>query len=100
VGTRVRVANTDGSSHVEEIVEWEPDRRLQLRMHRFSKPLGWLATEFRESWDFRPAGAGTLVLRGFEMHPRSIWTWPALKAVSFLVRRAIQRHLRQMAGER
>ena len=27
VGTRIRVTNTDGSSHVEEIVEWEPDRR-------------------------------------------------------------------------
>lgn len=27
VGTRIRVTNRDGSTHVEEIVEWEPTRR-------------------------------------------------------------------------
>ena len=26
VGTRIRVTNTDGSSHVEEVVEWHLDR--------------------------------------------------------------------------
>ena len=39
VGTRIRVTDTDGSSHIEEIVEWEPDRRLRLLMHEFSAPL-------------------------------------------------------------
>ena len=29
VGSRIRVIDTDGSSHLEEIVEWEPDRRSQ-----------------------------------------------------------------------
>jgi hypothetical protein len=32
VGTRIRVTNTDRSSHVEEIVEWRPDRRVRLDM--------------------------------------------------------------------
>jgi hypothetical protein len=32
VGSRIRVTNLDGSSHVEEIVEWQPERRLQLQM--------------------------------------------------------------------
>ena len=32
VGSRIRVTNTDGSGHVEEVVSWEPDRRLVLRM--------------------------------------------------------------------
>jgi hypothetical protein len=36
VGTRIRVTNTDGSSHVEEIVEWEPDRYLRFDMKEFS----------------------------------------------------------------
>src|SRR5262249_49194140 len=35
VGTRIRVTDTDGSSHVEQIVEWEPDRRLRLHMGEF-----------------------------------------------------------------
>jgi hypothetical protein len=34
-GSRIRVTNTDESSHIEEIVEWQPDHRLQLeRPHR------------------------------------------------------------------
>jgi hypothetical protein len=33
VGSRIRVTNGDGSSHVEEIVEWEPKHRLRLEMN-------------------------------------------------------------------
>jgi hypothetical protein len=29
VGSRVRVTNTDGSGHVEEIVEWRPGERIR-----------------------------------------------------------------------
>ncbi len=50
VGTRIRVTNTDGSSHVEEIVEWEPARRLRLDMKDFSPPVSRLATGFVETW--------------------------------------------------
>ena len=32
VGSRIRVTNTDGSSHVEEIVEWHPDHSLRLQI--------------------------------------------------------------------
>ena len=32
VGSRVRVTNTDGSSHVEEVVEWQPDTRTRSGM--------------------------------------------------------------------
>src|SRR3954468_8000109 len=46
VGTRISVANTDGSSHTEQIVEWEPGRRVRLRMGDFSPPLSHLATGF------------------------------------------------------
>ena len=56
VGTRIRVTNTDGSSHVEEIVTWEPDRRLRLRMGEFSPPLSRLATGFDETWEFERTG--------------------------------------------
>ena len=99
VGTRIRVTNTDGSSHVEEIVQWEPDSRLRLRMHEFSAPLSRLATEFVETWEFQPVGSETKIIRSFELHPRSIVAWPLLWAISFLLRRAIARHLRQMKTE-
>src|SRR3954469_10887177 len=46
VGSRIRVTNTDGSSHVEEIIIWEPDHHLQLDMKDFSPPLSRLATAF------------------------------------------------------
>ena len=71
VGTRIRVTNTDGSSHVEEIVEWEPDRRAPAQMGEFSPPLSRLATGFEETWEFERLGSGTRVVRTFELHPKS-----------------------------
>jgi hypothetical protein len=96
VGTRIRVTNTDGSSHVEEVVEWQPDRRLRLRMGEFSPPLSRLATEFVETWEFGLADGGTRVVRSFDLHARSGPTRPLLGLISILLRRAIARHLRQM----
>ena len=71
VGTRIRVTDTDGSSHVEEIVEWEPDRRIRLRMGGFSPPLSRLATGFDETFEFERTGERTRVVRRFELHPKS-----------------------------
>src|SRR5204862_6286733 len=48
VGTRIRVTNTDGSTHVEEIIEWQPDARLVLHTTDFSPPLARLAARLVE----------------------------------------------------
>jgi hypothetical protein len=96
VGSRIRVTNTDGSSHVEEIVEWQPDHRLRLRMKDFSPPLSGLATGFDESWEFRRIGNATQVTRSFELHAKSAFARPFLWLMSLLLKRAIARHLRQM----
>jgi hypothetical protein len=96
VGSRIRVTNTDGSSHVEEVVEWQPDHSLRLRMNEFSAPLSGLATAFVESWAFERAGTATRVTRSFELHPKSAVVRPALWLISLLLRRAVARHLRQM----
>lgn len=96
VGTRIRVTNSDGSSHVEEIVEWQSDRRLTLHMQEFSPPLCRLATRFDETWLFEPRHQETKVTRAFQLHARSALTWPLLWAISFLLKKAIARHLRQM----
>jgi Polyketide cyclase / dehydrase and lipid transport len=96
VGSRIRVTNMDGSSHVEEIVEWRPDYSLRLQMKEFSPPLSRLATEFVESWAFERIGSVTRATRSFELYPKSAIAWPALWVISLLLRSAIARHLRQM----
>ena len=96
VGTRIKVTNSDGSSHVEEITEWEPNRRVQLRMCDFSPPLSRLATKFFETWEFVSQGENTLVTRSFEINAKSVLTKPALWLISIFLKRAIARHLREM----
>ncbi|WP_439627682.1 SRPBCC family protein [Gemmata sp.] len=96
VGTRIRVTNRDGSSHVEEVIEWNPDRRVRLRMSHFSAPLSRLATEFVETWEFERNGDETRVTRSFELHPKGRATRPVVWLTPLLLRRAVARHLRQM----
>ena len=96
IGTRIRVTDTDGSTHVEEIAEWEPDRRVRLRMGEFSPPLSRLALGFDETFEFERTGGQTRVVRRFELHPKSTATRPLLWLISLLLKRAIARHLRQM----
>jgi uncharacterized membrane protein len=96
VGTRIRVTNRDGSTHVEEIVEWQPTRRLRLHMSEFSPPVSRLATAFDETWEFERHGDRTQVIRFFKMHPKSSFTKPLLWLISLLLKRAIARHLKQM----
>jgi hypothetical protein len=96
VGTRIRVTNTDGSTHTEEIVAWEPERRVKLRMGAFSPPLSRLATGFDETWEFTPLGSMTRAVRLFELHPKSAWSRPTLWIISVLLKRAIAWHMRQI----
>lgn len=100
VGSRVEVINLDGSRHVEQIVEWLPDVRVQLRMDEFSPPLSRLASHILETWTFERTGSTTNVARSIEMHARSRVTWPVLWLISFLLHKAIVRHLRELREER
>lgn len=96
VGSRIRVTNRDGSQHTEKIVEWQPDQRLRIRFGQFSAPLSRLANEFFEAWEFHRDGNQTHVMRTFEMHAKSMATWPVLWLISFILKRAIARHLQEM----
>jgi hypothetical protein len=96
VGTRIRVMNLDGSSHIEEIVEWQPDRRIRLEMKAFSPPLSRLATGIEETWEFNHTDNGTHVARCFRLYPKSFLARLALRVISFFIERAIARHLREM----
>lgn len=96
VGTRIRVTNRDDSSHVEEIVEWLPSQRVRLEMSAFSLPISRLATSFDELWEFERVGSGTHVTRSFRLHAKAAWSWCVLWGISWLLKKAIARHLRQM----
>jgi hypothetical protein len=100
VGSRIRVTNADGSSHVEEIVEWQPDQRVRLHMHDFSAPLSRLATSFAETWQFTRTDNATRVTRSFELYPKSAFARPLLWVISTFLRKAVARHLREMASNR
>lgn len=96
VGSRVRVVNTDGSTHVEDVVEWQTDRRLVLRMSEFSPPLSRLTDRFEEVWAFERDGERTNVTRTFSLRPKSAVARLPLLLISLLLRRAVERHLRRM----
>jgi len=100
VGTRIRVTNLDGSSHIEEIIEWQPDHRLRLEIKEFSPSLSRLATRFEETWEFKRVEGGTHVTRSFQLHAKSRLARLLLWAISFLLKRAIARHLQEMKGAR
>ena len=95
-GSRIRVQNSDGSGHVEEITEWNPDERVVLQLKEFSPPLNSLADRFVEEWEFTPAPAGTQVQRTFSLYPLNAVTRVPLWVISLLLRRAIARHLNEM----
>lgn len=96
LGSRIQVKNTDGSTHVEEIVEWEPNRRLSMTLSEFSPPLSYLASSFDEVWAFHRQEEQTFVTRSFYLHPKNTPARIVLWFISFLLKRAIELHLRRL----
>jgi len=99
VGTRIRVTNLDGSAHIEEITDWQPEHRLRLEMKEFSPPLSRWATTFVEIWEFERVEGGTKVTRTFQLYAKSKWARTLLWAISFFLKRAAVRHLHEMKGK-
>ena len=99
LGSRIRVQNTDGSGHIEEIVEWKPGEKVSMKFHHFTPPLNRLASHFIEEWSFETVQHGTLVRRRFQLFANQPVTRPLLWLISWLFERAIARHLTQMREE-
>lgn len=97
VGSRIRVRNTDGSGHVEEIYRWVPGQEVAMTLHEFTPPLSYLATHFTEEWSLKTENQGTDVTRSFQMYPARPMTRPFVWLISLLFRRAIARHLEEMS---
>jgi hypothetical protein len=98
VGSRIRVRNTDGSGHVEEISVWIPGKEVAMKLHEFTPPLSHLATYFTEEWILKAGNDATHVTRKFQMYPKRFMTRPFVWLISLLFRRAIARHLAEMAA--
>ncbi len=93
VGTRIRVKNLDGSSHVEEIVEWDDENQIALRFQEFNSPLKNLASHFIERWQFRKSERGLEITRTISMYPMNIFAWVTLMPISGLMKKALEKNL-------
>ena len=95
VGSRIKVQNKDGSSHVEEIIEWDVANRIALRFQEFDSPLQNLATHFIETWEFRKSPDGTEASRIMTLYPKGLLGWLMLIPISKLMKKAFEKNLRQ-----
>lgn len=96
IGSRIAVQNNDGSSHVEEIIEWDTINRVSLRFQEFDSALQNLATHFVETWEFRNVPGGTETSRIMTMYPKGGLGWLILLPISRLMKRAFEENLRQI----
>ena len=97
IGTQFAVTNTDGSSHIEEVINWVDGETIKLKMHQFVFPLNKLATHFIEEFKFSPKGNMTEVSREFNIYPKNTLTRPFLWFISLFLKKAIHRHSQEMA---
>jgi hypothetical protein len=97
VGSRIRVHNTDGSSHVEEIIEWDTNSRIALLFREFSYPLASLASQFVETWEFQAVASGTEVTRKMTMVPKGVLGKLMLLPISRLMKKAFEKNFAQTA---
>jgi hypothetical protein len=95
IGSRIKVQNNDGSSHIEEIIEWDVANKIALKFQEFSSPLQNLATHFIETWEFSKSSNGTEVSRIMVMYPKGLLGWLMLIPISKLMKKAFEENLRQ-----
>jgi hypothetical protein len=93
IGSRIRVRNTDGSSHIEEVVEWDTASRIALRFQDFDSPLRHFATHFLEAWEFRATADGAEVTRTMTLYPKNALGRLMLVPISKLMKKALEKHL-------
>jgi hypothetical protein len=99
VGSRIKVQNTDGSSHVEEIIEWDVINKVTLRFQEFDSPLKHFATHFIEEWSFGKSTHGTEVSRAMTMYPKGIYGWVMLVPISQLMKKAFEKNSIQLSDD-
>ena len=100
IGSIIRVKNSDGTEHTEEILEWKTNRKLVMKIHQFPTALSYMATHFIEEWNFEEISkTQTLIIRSFKLFPTSFMTRPLLSQISSLMKKGVEKHLDEMANE-
>ncbi len=99
VGSRIKVQNKDGSTHVEEIIEWDVDNKIAFRFQEFNSPLQNIATHFIETWEFRKSPDGTQASRIMTMYPKGLLGWLILIPISKLMKKAFEKNLHQTSNK-
>ncbi|MFN8382847.1 MAG: SRPBCC family protein [Anaerolineales bacterium] len=98
IGSRIKVQNTDGSSHVEEIIEWDVENKIALKFQEFDSPLKNFATHFIETWKFSPSNNGTEITRSITMYCKGVLGWLMLLPISRLMKKAFEKNATQMGS--
>jgi hypothetical protein len=100
VGSRIRVKNSDGTEHLEEILEYESGKRIVMKIYDFPTALSYVATHFIEEWNFEKLGKDeTLVTRKFQLFPTSFLTRPLLSQIAAFMEKSIAKQLDEMAED-
>lgn len=97
VGSRIKVANKDGSTHIEEIIEWDVNQEIAFKFQEFDSPLKKFTSHFIEEWYFTISGSGTKVSRIMIMYPKNKYGSILLKPISILMKKALKKNLEQLS---
>ena len=98
-GTIIWVKNSDGSSHKEEILAFEKDTYLKIKMYDFSRPLSYFASFFIEEWALKKIEDGYKVERSMTLHSKGMISKFILKVISRSLKKAIQVHTEYVVRE-
>ena len=98
-GTIICVKNSDGSSHKEEILAFEKDTYLKIKMYDFSKPLSYFASFFIEEWALKKIEDGYKVERSMTLHSKGMISKFILKVISRSLKKAIHVHTEYVVRE-
>jgi hypothetical protein len=99
VGSRINVQNMDGTSHVEEIIEWDVNKKIALKFQDFNSPLKHFATHFIEEWNFSISNNSTEIIRSMKMYPKGFFGWLLLLPISRLMKKAFEKNAEEL-GEK
>jgi hypothetical protein len=96
IGSRIKVHNTDGSRHVEEITDWDVEKRIAVRFQEFQPPLSHFADHFLVTWEFKRSGAGTEVTRRMSLVPSGLPGALLLPPISLLMKKSLEKNLARL----
>lgn len=96
IGMVFDVWNTDGTTHREEVIDYEHGRCIAMRMTAFPAPLRFLVREIGEEWQFSAAA----VTRSFRLTPSGPLAILPLLLIRPFLRSAVLAHTRRLAGRK